>query len=429
MEATIVIPVWHGEQVILDCLKAVFAHSGEQLLEVICVDNASHDASTTLIRDNFPQVTVLSQPVNLGFAGGVNTGLRAATGDLLILLNQDCMVQSGWLDALIEAAAANPALGIVGAHVLNADGSVNHAGAYLERPLAYGRHITNDDKTVPTSVEYVTGAVFGITRAALDRVGWFDEGFYPAYFEEADYCFRAKRQGFEIGYVPGATAVHLFSGDEWQTSPVRHNANQHAMRYRFVSKHYTPNELDAFFQAEADAVGTEQYYMQAIGRLLGVRQTLQTMPDILNKREQDLDSPLTPAGQRQLSVGFTHILHQAFAAAEKITLLRRPEPPTHLDQSWQEVQNRLQVLQQQEHDLLTRIYFKPPGSDTDEPTWKRFYRLLVLRPLSFLIGRDYLLLAQLNTIHVARFDQMAKMQRLIERRLTLLETLTHYEFR
>ncbi|MCA9924023.1 MAG: hypothetical protein KC421_16715, partial [Anaerolineales bacterium] len=228
---------------------------------------------------------------------------------------------------------------------------------------------------------------------------------------------------------PGATAVHLFSGDEWQTSPVRHNANQHAMRYRFVSKHYTPNELDAFFQAEADAVGTEQYYMQAIGRLLGVRQTLQTMPDILNKREQDLDSPLTPAGQRQLSVGFTHILHQAFAAAEKITLLRRPEPPTHLDQSWQEVQNRLQVLQQQEHDLLTRIYFKPPGSDTDEPTWKRFYRLLVLRPLSFLIGRDYLLLAQLNTIHVARFDQMAKMQRLIERRLTLLETLTHYEFR
>ncbi|MCA9921511.1 MAG: glycosyltransferase, partial [Anaerolineales bacterium] len=128
MEATIVIPVWHGEQVILDCLKAVFAHSGEQLLEVICVDNASHDASATLIRDNFPQVTVLSQPVNLGFAGGVNTGLRAANGDMLILLNQDCMVQSGWLDALIEAAAANPALGIVGAHVLNADGSVNHAG-------------------------------------------------------------------------------------------------------------------------------------------------------------------------------------------------------------------------------------------------------------------------------------------------------------
>lgn len=425
MQASIIIPVWNGEAVIEECLTAVYEQSIPYLHEVICVENHSQDDSRQLIERKFPQVQLLPQPANLGFAGGVNVGLRAATGDLLLLLNQDCVVQSGWLAALCRAIEQNETLGIVGGQILNADGSVNHAGAYLERPLAYGRHITEENR----SVEYVTGAMFGITRQAWQAVGDFDEGFYPAYFEETDYCFRARQAGFAIDYVPQATAVHLFNNQTWQADRIRHNANQHAMRYRFVAKHFSLAELAAFFQAESEAIVAEIYDAQAVGRLLGLRQTVTALDAVHAARAADLNKPRPPEEQRRLQNEFTQLLHRAMDAAVNTSLQRQPEPPGVLDTTWQEAQQRLQQLQQQEHDLLRRIYFVSPGEAGKEPGWKRWWRLLILRPLSFIIGRDYYLLAKLNTIHVARFDQLTKLNRLIERRLTLLEVIIRYEHR
>lgn len=425
MQASIVIPVWNGATVIQECLTAVFNHSSALLCEVICVDNGSQDNSKQLIETQFPQVILLPQPVNLGFAGGVNVGLRAAKGDLRVLLNQDCVVQSGWLEALCQAVASDESLGIVGGHILNADNTVNHAGAYLERPLAYGRHITTEDHPV----EYVTGAMFGITRHAWEAVGEFDEGFFPAYFEETDYCFRAKNCGLEVGYEPEATAVHLFNNKSWQTDPVKHSANQHAMRYRFIAKHYSQQELKDFFSAETSAIAAETYFEQAVGRVLGLRQLLPNLSAVHMIRTEHLNKQRTPEEEQLLRTGLTQLLHNALDAAINTTVQRQPVQPSTLDDTWQETWQRLQSLQKQEHELLSRIFFIVPGTGENEPRWKRLWRLLVLRPLSFLIGRDYYLLAQLNTIHVARFDQMNKLSRMIERRLTLLETMTRYEHR
>ena len=409
MQVTVVIPVWNGESVIEACLTAVFSQTHSPLHEVICVDNGSHDQSKQLIEAQFPQVTLLPQPVNLGFAGGVNVGLRQATGNLLVLLNQDCLVQPGWLEALCQAVEKDAKLGIVGGRILNADQTVNHAGAFLERPLAYGHHITTQDHPV----EYVTGALFGITRRAWEAVGEFDEGFFPAYYEETDYCFRAKQLGFEIGYVPEATAVHLFNNQSWQSDPIAHCANQHAMRYRFVAKQYSQAELTQFFPAETKAISEEIYYEQAIGRFLGVRQLLHTLNTTQAARTAHLNSSRSPEEVQQLTANFSQLRQHALQTATQ--------------KEWQETLQMLQSYQQQEHDLLARIYFIEPGTGSDEPRWKRLWRLLVLQPLSFLIGRDYYLLSQLNTIHVARFDQMSKLQRLIERRLLLLEAVTRYE--
>lgn len=411
MNAAVIIPVWNGDSVIEACLTAVFNHSQPHLHEVICVDNGSHDQSKQLIEAKFPQVTLLPQPVNLGFAGGVNVGLRKATGDLLVLLNQDCLVQPGWLEALCQAVENNENLGVVGGRILNADQTVNHAGAYLERPLAYGRHITTEEHPV----EYVTGALFGITRRAWETVGEFDEGFFPAYYEETDYCFRAKHLGFEIGYVPGATAVHLFNNQSWQSDPIDHCANQHAMRYQFIAKQYSQTELKQFFPAETKAISEEIYYEQAIGRFLGVRQLLHNLNTVLAARTAHLNSPRSPEDVKLLTANFTQLRQHALQTATQ--------------KEWQETLQMLQSYQQQERHLLARIYFIEPGTGSDESRWKRLWRLLVLRPLSFLIGRDYYLLAQLNTIHVARFDQMSKLQRLIEKRLLLLEAVTRYEHR
>ncbi|MBN1247210.1 MAG: glycosyltransferase, partial [Anaerolineae bacterium] len=85
MQTSVIVPVWNGSADIEACLKAVYEHSGGELLEVICLDNASEDDSVERIRKHFPQVRLLQQPINLGFAGGVNVGVDAARGDLLVL--------------------------------------------------------------------------------------------------------------------------------------------------------------------------------------------------------------------------------------------------------------------------------------------------------------------------------------------------------
>ena len=429
MQISVVIPVWNGKSVVLDCLKALYAHSSDALKEVICVDNASADDSVAQIKAKFPQATVIENPVNVGFAGGVNIGIRASSGDLTVLLNQDCLLKAGWDTAFQMALSQNDKFGIVGCTIFNGDGTLNHAGAELKRPLATGHHFTEKVADAPQAVDYVTGAVFGITRQTINAIGLLDEGFYPAYYEEVDYCYRARRAGLETVYVPQATAVHHFNNKEWKTDPVRHLGNQNSMRYRFIVKQYSSDQLASFFKAEHDAILQEKYFEQGIGRVMGLRQTLQNVDAILAVREADLGETITAVHRRHVKAGLTQLMHHAFSMAETLSMPRAIEPPATDSAQWEAIHKRLTQLQQQEHDLLSKIYFRPPHDTSPESTLSRIWRLGVKRPLSFIIGRDYLLQSQLNTIHVARFDQLMRLQRLTERRLTLLENLSKYEYR
>lgn len=422
MRASVIIPVWNGVAVIEDCLESVFARSGVELLEVICVDNASEDDSAARIAARFPQVRLLRQPMNLGFAGGVNVGIEAAQGDIFVLLNQDCVVETGWLAAFVAAFEAHPELGVAGCTVFNADGSVNHTGAVIKRPAAFGVHLT-EIREAPQAVDYVTGAVFAIRRQTREMIGLLDEGYFPAYFEEADYCYRARRKGIEIAYVPAARVIHLFSSHEAEIYPFRSATRQHKMRYRFVCKHFTDAELEAFFAAEKNAVAEQVYLNEVFGRLMGARDTLQGLPDILARRRLDLDEPVTAARQQLLRVGFVRIARRALAEAQRLSL------PQYAD--WATVNQRAQDLKEQEYDLLRRIYFRAPNDTRPETTLRRLWRLLVLRPLSFLIGRDYYLLSQLNTYHVARLDayqtSLQAQQDQLTHCLQLFELFTDYE--
>jgi GT2 family glycosyltransferase len=330
MKVSIIIPVWNGAAVVESCLRAVAAHSGADLLEVIAVDNASGDDSTLRIertaRQNAFPIVLLRQPVNLGFAGGVNVGLRAARGDLLVLLNQDCIVEPGWLTALCTGLHAHPEFGVAGCTLLNPDASVNHAGAVLELPLAMGHHLT-EIPTTPRTVDYVTGAVFAIRRATWERVGELDDGFYPAYYEETDYCFRARRHGFEIGYVPAARVRHLANSRAWQDDPLEHFANQQRMRYRFVAKHLAGDALSAFFLAELAALDQEPEHLLAMARLLGARTTRRALPAILARRAQELAEVDDPVRARQLETWFTTLERQAMRRTRQLMELAYPDSP------------------------------------------------------------------------------------------------------
>lgn len=322
--ATIIIPVWNGAGVLSECLAAVYAHSGPRLAAVVAVDNGSSDASATGIAQAFPQVQLIRQPYNLGFAGGVNAGMAAADGDTFVLLNQDCVVETGWLDALLDGMAGDADAAIAGCTIFNPDGTVNHAGARLEPPLAYSHHFTTR-LDAPARMEYVTGAVFAVRRTAWARLGPLDADFYPAYYEEADYCYRARRHGLGVLYVPQAAVRHLQSSRAWRADPLLHSAQQHRARYRFVAKHFAGELLAAFFPAECSSLETEAWFDQAMGRALAARHLLRGLDATLLRRQHELGDSPTPADGRRLQVEFAALERHALERAQLLAQRNYPE--------------------------------------------------------------------------------------------------------
>lgn len=337
MQASVVIPVWNGASVVADCLEALYAQSGDYLLEVICVDNASRDESAALIAKRYPHTHLMRQAINLGFAGGVNAGIAEARGDVFILLNQDCLVQPRWLAALIQGLESHPEFGIAGCTIFHRDGTLDHAGAIMTRPGAYGEHLTDIGDGRPRRVDYVTGAAFAIRRPTWDRVGRLDEDYYPAYYEECDYCYRARRKGIETAYVPDARVVHLRSSRESQRDPIQHWVNQHRSRYRFVSKHFDSRETGEFFEAELMAAEAESNFDQAVGRAFAARDTLHNLLQIFERRKVDLSDDLLPAHRHQLEVGFSQILRRSISAAENLDASRPVGFLSALEKKWSAV--------------------------------------------------------------------------------------------
>ncbi len=405
MRISVIIPVWNGAAVIRECLDAVYAHTRDMLCEVICVDNASADDSAALISAHFPAAVLLCQPVNLGFAGGVNAGLAASHGDVCVLLNQDCVVQPGWAEALLGALDFRKDVGIAGGTLLDADGKVDHAGARIVRPLAMGEHLT-EVNPVPTDVDYVTGAIFTITRRTLTSVGLFDEGFHPAYYEESDYCYRARAMGIHTISTPVILGKHMRNSEAWGSDPLQHVVNQQRSRYRFVAKHFETGELMAFFEAEESAIETQPHYEQAIARTAAARHTQRRLSEgeIEIRRTQDLGVEASRARQRVLLDGFATIERSAFSRAH---VLARCDDA------------QLQALQAQTQSLMQRIFFRHPNDPSVESTSSRLTRS-VRRAANIASGRETVLQSQLNSLNAARNDAL-------QRRIQLVETISAYD--
>lgn len=209
---SVIIPVWNGSKYLPACLDAVLAQSYPGV-EVIVVDNASVDGSADLVTSRYPQVRVVRNRENAGFAGGCNAGMQVARGQILVLLNQDTSVCPGWLEALVGGVLA-PEVGVAGCKILYPDEKmIQHAGGWVEWPLGLAHHYGRGEEDVgqwddSRPVEYVTGAAMAIRREVAERLGGLDEGFWPGYYEDVDFCFAARECGYGVQYVPAATLAH-----------------------------------------------------------------------------------------------------------------------------------------------------------------------------------------------------------------------------
>lgn len=251
---SVIVLAWNGMAYLDACLDAVMSQQ-YPAFEVIVVDNGSTDGSADGVAARFPRARLIRHAANLGFSAGNNAGLRAADGDVRVLLNQDTEVRPGWLAALAAAFASDAMLGIAGSKAMYPDGRIQHAGGYLD-DRGEGHHDGQGETDLGQwdtgrDVAYVSGASLAISRRALQAAGGLDEGFTPAYYEDVDWCCRVRRAGFAVRYVPESQLVHR------ESSTLVDATHQgmyipHRNRLRLVLKHWSLADVrDRFAAAES----------------------------------------------------------------------------------------------------------------------------------------------------------------------------------
>lgn len=212
--ASIIIPV-HGKfQLTYDCLKSLLEHLPEATFEVIVVDDASSDETLLAPLVFGGTVRVLRNEKNLGFVGSCNRGAAEARGQYLLFLNNDTLVQDGWLDALLQTYDAVPRLGIVGSRLIGGDGLLQESGGIIWRlgdgwNFGRGAHVDDPRFNYLRDADYVSGAALMIPRELFSQMGGFDAEFAPAYYEDTDLCFRVRAAGWRVMVQPASAVVHL----------------------------------------------------------------------------------------------------------------------------------------------------------------------------------------------------------------------------
>jgi GT2 family glycosyltransferase len=219
MELSIIIPSFNTKKVLGDCLNSIAKFTNSKEAEIIVVDNGSSDGSTELLEklSHEKKITSILSDKNLGFSKAVNLGIKKSSGEYVLILNSDIIVQPNSIRLLLDFAKNNSNAGIIGGRLLNTDKtpqpSVFHfpsiIGAVKEYWLGqkgkYEKYLPKEND--PVRVDAIVGAVMLVSRKVLDRVGFLDEKYFM-YFEDLDLCRRTIKAGYRNYYLPKAEFIH-----------------------------------------------------------------------------------------------------------------------------------------------------------------------------------------------------------------------------
>jgi GT2 family glycosyltransferase len=218
-KVSIIIPHWNGIDILSECLESLL-QTDYHNLEIIVVDNASTDGSPDLISLNFPQVKLLENSQNYGYAGGCNRGAEIADGDYIVFLNNDTIQDSKWISPLVDFLNLNPKVAAVQPKILNFYDreKFDYAGAaggwldILGFPFARGRVFNDQEKDKGQynkirPVFWTSGTAFMIRKFDFESAGRFDESFF-AHQEEIDLCWRLHLMDKETWAIPSSVVFH-----------------------------------------------------------------------------------------------------------------------------------------------------------------------------------------------------------------------------
>jgi len=217
MDISIIIVSWKVRDLLEKNLENIFKSSGNVDFEVFVVDNNSGDGTVEMIARKFPEVHIIANNYNAGFAVANNQAIEMAVGRLVLLLNPDMQVFSNSLFNTVKFMGENNEAGIIGPKLLDANKNilahVRKFPTFLDQlaivlklphlfPSILDNYLTKDfDYTKRTEVDSIRGSYFVIRREVIDKIGKLDERYF-IWFEEVDFCKRAKASGFKILYTP-----------------------------------------------------------------------------------------------------------------------------------------------------------------------------------------------------------------------------------
>ncbi len=245
----VVILNYNGDGEIIGCLRSVLE---QQPAQVVVVDNASTDGSDLLIEALFPQIRVVRNAKNTGFAAAANQAIRETTTERVLLLNPDATLEAGALDALDRSLDDHPRAGAVGAMVRNPDGteqptkrrfpSIGQAALHglvgmfrKDNPGTRAYLLADERFDRPRTIDWVSGTAMALRRDAFENIGGFDESFF-FFVEDIDFCKRLWEADWEVWFEPGAEVVHRW-GMSWTQRPVKFLWLHQRNLFRYVRKH------------------------------------------------------------------------------------------------------------------------------------------------------------------------------------------------
>jgi GT2 family glycosyltransferase len=236
------------------CLRSLAKALEDLDAEIIVVDNHSADGSVELLRPSFPNVNWILNPVNTGFAHANNLGLREATGEYILFLNPDTLLPEDFARSCLSFAGSLPHPGALGVRMIDGNGQfLRESRRGLPTPWVafckltgltalfpasryfakyYLGHLPADQ---PHSVPVLSGACLLASRAALEKIGPFDETFFM-YAEDIDLCYRLEKAGYSNYYFPGTTIIH-FKGESTQKD-IRYTRQFYKAMIQFRRKHF-----------------------------------------------------------------------------------------------------------------------------------------------------------------------------------------------
>ncbi len=241
---SIVIVSYNACDALVKCLESLHATPPAIAHDITLVDNASTEPVVNTIRSRWPQVQVIAEAQNRGFAAATNVGIRASRGDLILMLNGDTIVPPGAIDTLIGRLRGEPSAAVAGPRLIDSDGRAELSFGWMISPFGELRQrlIAPMTSWVERAtrreqfVNWVSGACLLVMRAEAEAVGLLDERYF-LYTEDVDFCAAIRARGRRILFAPAAEVVHA-RGQSRATVPGRANVEYRRSQIAFYEKHH-----------------------------------------------------------------------------------------------------------------------------------------------------------------------------------------------
>jgi GT2 family glycosyltransferase len=259
LQLSVIIVNWNTCQLLDRCLVTLAAELNKQNLfakdsEIFVIDNNSADTSNSMVSENHPWVKLISNKENLGFARANNQALKLASGKYILLLNPDTEIYPGAIGSLISFLDSHPQAGIIAPQLINTDGSIQSSCRAFPSFIGLLYELVGISRLMPPGsparnykmldwdhndereVDQPEGACLLIRKELFSQIGFLDEGFFML-FEEVDWCYRAKKAGWQIWFTPKAKVLHHL-GQAIKQVKAKMILSSHRGLYRYWYKHH-----------------------------------------------------------------------------------------------------------------------------------------------------------------------------------------------